>query len=592
MRNRLLSVFEVLIIFAVFAVFGSWPIPDSNEPYYIGKAIHYWQPDWIPNDTFLESKDAHLAFYLTFGWLSFFFSPPMMAWIGRWTAWILLAWSWRRLSFALIPIRWVSTLTATVLAYYVDSFHMAGEWIIGGVEGKSFAFPLVFFGLESAIRGRWNRTWIFLGAASAFHVLVGGWTVLVVGFVWCVTANKRGVIAAGTAAAIGLLLALPGLIPALLLDSGVPKEIVYEAHRIYVFERLHHHLVPSMLPWTYPARFILLAILWFFVCRSGPIGGRRHRRFDAFIFGTLILWGIGYLADYGLQGNRPLAAEILRFYWFRLADFAIPMGVAIGGTRRLIGVLSRNDVFKELNPLRIVRTAGVYFAAAFALYLVFAHSIFGVWYFSWTVKPEQGIPWLLTLLVCFLFSRYSGSCAIGLALLYGAILIYAPLGTLTTLGDQRTRFVYSRIDPPNPQTANDWIKVCYWVRHNTPETAKFWVPRENATFQWYALRSDIGVWKNIPQDAAGIVAWHKTMCELFSIEEDGIIYWDPLTNIVYSKTSEELEELRLRYGFNHIVIACTFHPDFSHLPSLQLAYPTDGQSNDYYKVYRVVPLER
>ena len=597
MRNRLFSVFEVLFIFAVFAVFGSWPIPDSNEPYYIGKAIHYWHADWIPNDTFLESKDAHLVFYWTFGRLSFFFSPPTMAWIGRWTAWLLLAWSWQRLSSALISIRWTSIFTATVLAYYVDSFHMAGEWIIGGVEGKSFAFPLVFLGLEAAVRGHWNRGWIFLGAASAFHVLIGGWAVLVVGFMWCLERFKFDPRTPNLDLRIlflGGLLALPGLIPALWLDSGVPREVVHQSHQIYVFERLFHHLVPSMLPWTYPARFALLGVLWFFVCRSGPIGGRRHRRLDAFIFGTLILSGVGLLADYGLQGNRPLAAEILRFYWFRLADFAVPMGVALGGTRRLVKVLSGNAVLKDLNILQVGRTAAGFFIAAFALYLLLDYLIFGVWFFSWIVKPEQGIPWLLTLLVGWSFLALIGTASrsVGLILLYGAILIYAPLGTLSTLGDQRTRFAYSRIDPPAPQTANDWIKVCYWIRYNTLETSKFWVPRESATFSWYALRSDIGVWKNVPQDATGIVRWSKTMRELFSDEKNGIVYGDRLVNIVYLKTPEELERLRSHYGFDHIVIDCGGYPEFPHLPALQLVYPTEEESNDCYRVYRVMPQER
>ena len=173
-KRTLQTCVEIALIFAVFAVFGGWPIPDSNEAHYIGKAIHFWNPDWIPNDDFLQSKDAHWTFYVTFGWLSFFCSPYWMAWLGRAVTWLLLAWSWRRLSYALLPIRWLAIPTALVLACYVDTFHMAGEWIVGGVEGKSFAFPFVFFGLEAMIRGRWHRTWIFLGIASAFHVLVGG----------------------------------------------------------------------------------------------------------------------------------------------------------------------------------------------------------------------------------------------------------------------------------------------------------------------------------------------------------------------------------------------------------------------------------
>ncbi len=597
----------------MFSVFGSWPIPDSNEPYYIGKAIHYWDPDLIPNDTFLESKDSHLVFYLAFGWLTFFFSPAGMAQIGRWTTWFLLAWSWRRLSFTLIPMRFAAILTATALAYYVDSFHMAGEWIIGGVEGKSFAFPLVFFGLEAAIRGRWNRAWIFLGAASAFHVLVGGWTVLVVGFMRLFEFHESRPMRASrlkrkrwtnlvqnfSGLFLGGLLALPGLIPALLLDSGSSREIVHEAHRIYVFERLYHHLVPSMLPWTYPARFVLLAVLWWSVCRSRSADGRRQRRFDRFIVGTLILWGIGFSADYGFRDNRETAAEILRFYWFRLADVAVPMGVAVGGLRRLLALRIRTRCAAKTQAIdQPVRLLGICAVVGFALYLLFDHLVFGVWFFSWTLRPEPGIPWLITLVVCFILlaaTKKKGPgtkrplTAIGLVCLYGAILLYAPWGSLTALGDLRTRFAYSRIDPTYPKAADDWINVCRWIRENTPKTAKFWVPREGATFQWNARRSDVGVWKNIPQDAAGIVAWNRTMRDLFSYEENGTVFWDrSLTINLWWKTNEEIERLRKQYGFEFIV--CGPDVEYPHLTSLRRVYPTPNHPSDFYAVYRVLPL--
>ena len=45
-------------------------MPDVNEPNYLGKAIHFWNPAWAPNDFFLDTADTHWVFYFTFGWLS------------------------------------------------------------------------------------------------------------------------------------------------------------------------------------------------------------------------------------------------------------------------------------------------------------------------------------------------------------------------------------------------------------------------------------------------------------------------------------------------------------------------------------------
>jgi hypothetical protein len=219
------------------------------------------------------------------------------------------------------------------------------------------------------------------------------------------------------------------------------------------------------------------------------------------------------------------------------------------------------------------------------------------------LSPERGIPWIMALLTGFVVlktipltlpvskktSQRERGLLIGSVLLYAAILVYAPLGTLATLGDLRTRFAYSRIDSGIPKAADDWLNVCGWIRENTPKTAKFWVPREAATFQWNARRSDVGVWKNIPQDAKGIVEWNRTMRDLFSYEEDGTVYWNrSLTILLWWKTTEEIERLRTEYGFEYIV--CGTEPELSHLPTLRRVYPTPEQPNECYAIYRISPL--
>ena len=78
-----------------------------NEPNYLCKAVHYWNPAWAPHDFFLQTADTHWVFYFTFGWLSRWLQPTALAWLGRLLTWGLLAWAWRRLSFALVPRRWL-----------------------------------------------------------------------------------------------------------------------------------------------------------------------------------------------------------------------------------------------------------------------------------------------------------------------------------------------------------------------------------------------------------------------------------------------------------------------------------------------------
>lgn len=606
MRYSFRDFIEILAVFAVFYVFAAWPVPDSNEPHYIGKAIHFWNPDWIPNDSFLNSKDSHWTFYVVFGWLSFFFSPTTMAWIGRWICWFLTAWAWKRLSFALIPFHWASVLTAIGTGYYIDSFHMAGEWLLGGVEGKSLAFAFVFFGLESMLRGHWHRTWIFLGIASAFHVLVGGWMVLVAGFVWLMSDGirilkgekklSRFVYSLPWGLCLGGLISLFGLIPALLLDHGASSDIVRQAHQIYVFKRLYHHLVPYMLPWTYLARFFLLVLLWFACCRFPKNGNRKLQRFNLFVFGTLLLSAIGFLAAFALIDNQTLAAEILRFYWFRLADVAVPMGVALGSVRHFIS-LTKNFRSDSKQPIVYPSVLSwlILLGVPFGLYLFLDYFIFGCLFFSWIRPVEMGIPWILTLLVSWLclvsYNQYFATknktslsaplCFWGFLLLYFSIACYAPFDSLKKLGDLRTRFAYSRIESGHAWMAYHWIEACRWISNpnNTDTNAKFWVPREAATFKWHARRSDVGLWKDIPQDAESIVKWYETMKELFDCEHPDHRNRS-LTINLWWKTDEEIEALRQKYDFDYIL--CTAYPELSNLKTLHCVY-----ENKYYRVYKV-----
>ena len=105
------------------------------------------------------------------------------------------------------------------------------------------------------------------------------------------------------AAVLGLVLALPGLVPAVLLNAGVPREVAREAARIYVFERLSHHLVYSEFPAWNIARFQILVVAWAAVAwllRREP-GITRLQRVVA---GTVVIAVVGVVIDQGLVFGR------------------------------------------------------------------------------------------------------------------------------------------------------------------------------------------------------------------------------------------------------------------------------------------------
>ena len=126
-----------------------------------------------------------------------------------------------------------SILTAALFVMLNERFQMAGEWFIGGVEAKGFAYVFMLLGLEALVRNRWNRAWLLFGAAAAFHALVGGWAVVAAGIAWLFMGKKFSPPPLGEGSSRpkfvsmlpgllgGFLLSLPGLLPALALSRNI-----------------------------------------------------------------------------------------------------------------------------------------------------------------------------------------------------------------------------------------------------------------------------------------------------------------------------------------------------------------------------------
>jgi hypothetical protein len=486
-RWRILA--EIALVFAVFFLQGAWPVPDVNEPYYLGKTIHYWNPAWAAGDFFLDLKDTHKVFYLTFGWLSLWLRPAALAWTGRIITWWLLAWSWRRLSFAVLPRPGWSIPSAALFAMLMDNCHMAGEWVIGGVEAKGFAYVLVFLGLESLVKNHWNRTWLLLGAASALHVLVGGWAAIAALLAWLLVGRDRpGLRSMWPSLLGGLLLALPGLLPAMFLNAHADAETIRQANQIYVFERLPHHLDIFHIYPQFIIRFALLTLLYFALswrislasghdatdqptmptnaarrCPMVLVGARRGftkdamnndvkssiKRLRAFVTGAIGIALAGAAINMLVFFDRDLAAGLLRYYWFRLSDVAVPLGVAM----------------------------------------------LGCWWIVDSRPPRSAIARFVAVLA-------------GLAMIYH-------FGSLTV----------QRLWPDAPRAerlANPhaWQEACIWAadERNTPSTARFITPRQAQTFKWHARRAEVATWKDVPQNAPEIVQWRARMQDLFATD--------------------------------------------------------------------------
>ena len=525
-QMRWQSLVEVVLIVLVFFVAAGDVAPNVNESHYLCRLKHFWNPTWCTGDLFLDSADTQVLFIWLFGWVTRFVSLTATAWIGRVVTWTAIAWAWQRLSWLIVPRRFAAVLSAALFLAFNLYFHLAGEWVVGGVEAKCFAFALVLWAIREMIDGRWNWCWLLLGCATAFHPLVGGWCGLLCAVIWLIDGRREqnlwsilpGLIGGGV---IGLI----GVVPALALTWGVPADTVAEATRIYVFDRLPHHLAPLTMPEAEVTRRLtghaalvlglctLTIILWRMRATNaqqerepGRIPSSQYgafRRIALFAVGAVLIALIGFAIEMSLANQPLLAAKLLRYYWFRTTDFATAMTVALQLTALVVLGLGGRRVWAK--PLLCAAIVG------------------GAWY---------------PISACW--SRLESP--------------YAPSDSKIAVYDS-------------------WVEVCDWITKNTPPNALFITPRLNLSFKWRTGRPEVVNRKDIPQDAAGIVEWHDRLKDIYTTQFGGV---DQSVDSVGALEMDRVRELAAKYHAQYVL------SDRAQLLKLPVVY-----RNEEYVVYRI-----
>jgi hypothetical protein len=446
---------ETLVIAALFAAAGAWPVPDVNEAVYLTKARHAADPAWGHGDFFLETPDAHGVFYVLMGPLAAAVPLETAAWIGRVLGWLALAAGFRHAVVPLVAGGWTRLAAAAFFSLALRNTTAAGEWVIGGCEAKVFAWAAVLAAIGEIGRGRFALAFGMSGIATAVHPLVGGWAAVATVAAWLASGRPvpaRGRGAAAVAVVVGLVGAAAGVVPALGLTAGVDAPLRAEAVRIYVVERLSHHLLPRTFADGMLARHVLAIAVWWLVQRLVPATPARGR-IMAF---TLAAIGIE-VAGFAIALVEPWAPAavhgLLRYYWFRLADVVVPFALATTVT----AALADDALCGRLVSVR---------------------------------------PFMLRALISLVI-------AVDLAVQSG----HWPLPGRTAPAPRSDAKLAA---------AAAWADVCDWVRANAPPEACFLTPRGAASFTWRTGRREVVSWKNSPQDAASLVEWRKRIVDCFS----------------------------------------------------------------------------
>jgi len=488
---------SVITVWLSFLVFSFWqaPIPAVNEPHWLAKAKHYWQPDWCAGDFFLTSSNTHLVFYQTVGALTTVFSFELTALIGRVLGYLLLAFGWVSLCRSATGKRETALPAAWLFLLLASIGNLSGEWLVSGIEGKVFSYAFMFLSLARLGESDWLRSGLYGGLGIAFHPLVGIWFAIAAGMAIAMAAVVPGrgrlnlndlsgtmrqpLAIAGLIILIGV--SLFGVVPALQAIGGTSPQVTFTATYLQVFYRLGHHLDPMEFDgWRY-AMYLLMALAVWLLIHTGEHRGQITWLGRAALASGIIAavgWLVGLrdssIVDVELPKRMPLyelRATLLKFYPFRLVDVFLPVVLAV--------LLARHAVTRLFHFYPATLKAGFVVAVAATLWL----------------------------------SAGRGS-------------------------DNRME----------AQQEANWLQACEWIRRNTPKDAVVHTPHQTWAFKWFGHRAEYVAVKDCPQDAAGIVEWNDRQLGFGAWASDPDIYADRL----YSRA--ETEELSRKKGITHLLI--------------------------------------
>ena len=547
------------LVLCVFSLYAGSVTPDVNESHYWVKSKHFWNPEFVSRDLFVQSKDAHSFFFGTIGVLTNYLSLPIATWLGRILGWAALSFAWCFFVRRFSSLGLAGSLTSAAWIAVVHWGHLSGEWVVGGSEAKVFAYAAAILGLSCFLNRDFGWGWVWMGIASAFHVLTGAWLVVasfvILGLESMIrksNVGKPGKInstflsraMSWCGLLLGGLISLLGLLPAMRLNQGTSLAEQDRGAIIYVFQRLPHHLVSSRFAVDRWFAFAILIVTTVFVIllvrqsyaktfiaaipENSDVNGehnlllqsKRIEKYAVLVRFAVVFFliaAVGVVIDFSLSGwATNWSASLLRYYWFRWNDVIWPT----------LLVVSLLLIIEKTGPL-IAGARGL----ALAMLIVSGFWVVGGKYIK----------------------NYSDSIS------------PADQAALLLRGQSRVARV---------QIHRDWLDMCAFIRTNTPEDALFLTPRFQQTFKWNAARAEVVCWKDSPQDALGLIEWESRMLAVFPSNTNG--YGMPWSDSLLSKLQKD-------YDFDYVLIDRRIQKT---PPVLEFI-----QSNSTYALFRTIKLD-
>jgi hypothetical protein len=261
LRENPLVIFFVLAI-AIAAL--RWPFAwTGNEEDYFLIAHRLVEPSaYGPFDAAFDSSRGKWLGLLTFGWtIKLFGFEAAHKLLGALTIAVtaigLVAVA------RMLRLGVLAALSVLLLFVILRQSIVGGEWFIGGIETKAFAYGFGLLALPAAYGGRTRVAALLVALSAYFHFLVGGFWFLTVALFQAFDPNRRAALRSFVGLTIVLLLPL---LAGLLLDvraaAGLrPPAGMPDSDNIYSIIRASYHVAPFAGPHPWWRKGLAAALL-------------------------------------------------------------------------------------------------------------------------------------------------------------------------------------------------------------------------------------------------------------------------------------------------------------------------------------------
>jgi hypothetical protein len=305
-----------LLIFVLLCLnFLSFKL-SSNEEAYLPLAKQFLDPEWIKNSfTFTEWPGNRVFFQLIAGWALKFMSFEQVAFFGRLLVFAIIAIP----AGGFIKRVKIGNLAAIILLqlYLVRQTFFAGEFIFGDFEPKSFAYIMVFAGLNCLLDRKYLLASVWAVPAAYFHILVGGWFFVLVTIFTFFSTKKISLLIKQGAIFVVLISPYVFYLAKEIFGSGSVVNGV-NIDQIYVFFRNPHHTAPLSVKQHLLRTLIQVAVTAVaFVLTLFVFNKKKGQVFDElYLLNVIILTILFVSLGVSLIDHK---AVFLKYYPFRLA---------------------------------------------------------------------------------------------------------------------------------------------------------------------------------------------------------------------------------------------------------------------------------